>query len=50
MNRIIELNYRPDSFFRPQALEQYLLSKVKGSVLKHRLQVLFREGRHAESA
>ena len=44
----IDLNYRPKSYFGPQRLEQYLLSKVKGAVVRERLENLFRDGRHAE--
>jgi len=43
-----DLAYRPDTYFRPQRLERYLLSKVKGSVLRRKLQTLFDEGRHAD--
>ncbi|MBC7548723.1 MAG: hypothetical protein H7224_08820 [Polaromonas sp.] len=48
MNSNIDLEFRPDSYFRPQKLELYLLSQVKGTVLKRKLQSLFAEGRHAE--
>jgi len=48
VNDDIDLNQRPDTYFRPQKLERYLLSKVKGAVLRRRLQGLFDEGRHAE--
>jgi hypothetical protein len=44
----IDLDYRPDTYFRPQKLERYLLSKVKGAVLRKKLQALFDAGRHAE--
>lgn len=44
----MDLNYRPDTYFRHHKLEQYLLSKVKGTVLRKQLQALFDEGRHAE--
>ncbi len=36
----IDLDFRPDSYFRPHRLEEYLLSKVKGAV--HPNQVLTR--------
>lgn len=49
MNDDIDLDFRPGTYFRPQRLEQYLLSRVKGAVLKKRLRALFREGRHAEA-
>lgn len=44
----IDLNFRPGSYFKPQRLEQFLLSKVKGAVIKKQLQSLFNEGRHSE--
>jgi len=44
----IDLDFRPDTYFRPQRLERYLLSKVKGAVLRERLQALFDAGLHAE--
>lgn len=44
----LDVNYRPDTYFRPHKLEQYLLSKVKGAVVREKLQALFDEGRHAE--
>jgi hypothetical protein len=48
MSAEIDLGYRPDTYFRPQKLERYLLSKVKGAVLRKKLQALFDAGRHAE--
>lgn len=48
MSDRIHLDYRPDTYFRPQKLERYLLSKVKGAVLRRQLQTLFDAGRHAE--
>lgn len=48
MSSSIDLDYRPDTYFRPQKLERYLLSKVKGAVLRRKLQALFDAGRHAE--
>jgi hypothetical protein len=44
----IDLRYRPRTYFRPQKLETYILSKVKGAVLRKKLRVLFDEGRHAD--
>src|ERR1039458_3029 len=44
----IDLNFRPSSYFSPRGLEQYLISRVKGGVLKRKLQTLFEEGRHSE--
>jgi hypothetical protein len=44
----VDLNFRPDTYFKPHKLERYLLSKVKGGVVKKKLQTLFAEGRHAE--
>ncbi|MBX3589933.1 MAG: hypothetical protein KF755_03400 [Burkholderiaceae bacterium] len=48
MNKQIDLGYRPETYFRPQKLERYLLSKVKGAVVRKKLQALFDSGRHAE--
>lgn len=48
MNDDIDLNFRPSSYFGPRRLEQYLLSRVKGGVLKRKVQALFAEGRHSE--
>lgn len=48
MTREIDLDFRPTTYFRPQALEQYLLSNVKSAVLKCKLQALFSESRHSE--
>jgi hypothetical protein len=46
----IDLSFRPKSYFGPQRLEEYLISKVKGAVLKARLEALSKEGRHQEVA
>ncbi len=48
MTTAIDLDFRPNTYFRPQKLEKYLLTKVKGAVLKKKIQVLFSEGRHSE--
>ena len=48
MTRPIDLHVRPRTYFRPERLETYLLSKVKGAVLRKTLKALFKEGRHAE--
>jgi hypothetical protein len=48
MSAEIDLDYRPDTYFRPQKLERYLLSKVKGAALRKKLRALFDAGRHAE--
>lgn len=45
----IDLAYRPATYFRPQKLEQYLLSKVKGAVLKRNLKSMFSQGLHEEA-
>lgn len=50
MTKPIDLDYRPKTFFRPHALEKYLLSKVKGAVLRRKLTVLFEEGRYEEAS
>jgi hypothetical protein len=46
----IDLNFRPKSYIGPRRLEQYLISKVKGAVVKARLEALSKEGRHDEVA
>lgn len=48
MNAEIDLDYRPATYFRPQKLERYLLSKVKGAVLRNELQALLDAGRYGE--
>lgn len=48
MSDEIHLDYRPATYFRPQKLERYLLSKVKGTVLRKKLRALFDAGPHAE--
>ena len=48
MSDEIDLDFRPPTYFRPQQLEKYLLSKVKGAVLRKRLEALFEAGRHDE--
>ncbi len=48
MNQAIDQGFRPGTYFRPHRLEQHLLSKVKGAVLRDRLRALFAEGRHDE--
>ena len=48
MSKEIDLEYRPKTYFRPEKLEKDLLSKVKGAVLRKKLQALFDAGRHAE--
>ena len=48
MSQTIDLDFRPKTYFGPHPLEQHLLSKVKGAVLRDRLKALFAEGRHDE--
>ena len=48
MSKAIDLSFRPATYFGPQRLERYLLGKVKGAVLRKRLQALFDAGRHDE--
>ncbi|TFH72494.1 hypothetical protein E3V39_13085 [Gammaproteobacteria bacterium LSUCC0112] len=48
MSSGIDLDYCPKSYFRPEKLEKYLLSKVKGAVLRKKLKALFEAGRHDE--
>ena len=44
----IDLEFRPRSYFRPAALEKFLISKVKGVVLRKRLSALFEAGQYEE--
>jgi|GEM_PF-575105 len=48
MSDEIDMDFRPRTYFRPEKLENYLLSKVKGAVLRKKLQALFEAGRHGE--
>ena len=48
MSDEIDLEFRPKTYFRPLKLEKYLLSKVKGAVLRKKLKALFEAGRHDE--
>jgi hypothetical protein len=48
MTTSIDINFRPKAYFGPERLEQYLISKVKGSVVRRKLKTLFKEGRHSE--
>lgn len=50
MTNTIDLNARPASYFRPQALEDYVLSRVKGAVVKAHLRELLASDRHDEVA
>ncbi len=34
MSKPIDLQFRPKTYFRPEKLEKYLLSKVKGAPAK----------------
>jgi hypothetical protein len=44
------LSFAPKSYFGPQQLGQYLLSKVKGATVREKLKALFRQGRRFELA
>jgi len=48
MTTDIDLDYRPTSYFRPEGLDSYLLSQVKGSVLRERLKAHYDAGHHDE--
>jgi hypothetical protein len=48
MSKEIDINFRPKTYFRPQKLERYLISQVKGAVVRDRLERLLAEGRHDE--
>jgi hypothetical protein len=46
----INLDYKPKSYFGPRRLEEYLISQVKGAVVRERLETLFNEGLYGEVA
>ena len=48
MTTELDLDSRPASYFRPQSLENHLISKIKNAVIKEQLQTLFESGHHAE--
>ena len=50
MTDAIDLEYRPSSYFRPQPLEEYVLSRVKGAVVKAHLRELLAADQHDEVA
>lgn len=50
MGEGIDLDFRPKSYFGPRRLENYLISKVKGAVVRARLETLSEQGRHDEVA
>ena len=49
VSKNIDVNFRPKSYFRPQKIEQFLLSKVQNAVLRNQLEKLFDKGRHDEA-
>ena len=48
MTEAIDLGYRPQTYFRPKGLEEFLISKVKGAVVRETLETMLHEGRHEE--
>jgi hypothetical protein len=46
----VDLTYAPKSYFGPQGLQEYLISKVKGAIVREKLKALLRSGRHSELA
>jgi len=50
MNESIDLNYRPAGYFGPQALEDYVLSRVKNALVRDRLKALLASDQHGEVA
>lgn len=48
MTETIDLDFRPASYFRPQPLDEYVLSRVKGALVKARLRELIASDRHDE--
>jgi hypothetical protein len=50
MNTSINRDFRPATYFRPQKLEAFLLTRVKGAVMRDRLKMLFEQGLHKEAS
>jgi hypothetical protein len=50
MTETIDLEYRPSSYFRPQPLEEYVLSRVKGALMKAHLRELLAADQQDEVA
>lgn len=50
MTDVLNLDYKPKSYFGSRRLEEYLISQVKGAVVRERLETLFNEGRFDEVA
>jgi hypothetical protein len=50
MNTSIDRDFRPTTYFRPQKLEAFLLTRVKGAVMRNRLKMLFEQGLHQEAS
>ena len=48
MSKDVNIQYRPKTYFRPEKLEKYLLSQVKGAVMRKKLKALIDAGRHSE--
>ena len=48
MSEPIDLRYRPKTYYRPERFEKYLLTRVKGAVLRKRLKAMLDEGRDEE--
>lgn len=49
MSDHIDLQFRPKTYFKPTPLQQFLLSKVKGTLLRKKLAGLFQAGRYEEA-
>ncbi len=45
----IDLGFTPRSYFRPQALDRFLATKVKNEVLRRRLEAMFDAGQYAKA-
>ena len=48
MKMDIDLSFRPRRYFRPERLENHVISQVRNTVLRRELKALFAAGRHAE--
>ena len=42
MSTDIDMGFRPNTYFRPQKIEDYLLSSVKSPAIRKRLRAMFR--------
>lgn len=48
MDKKIDLNYRPEGYFRPIGLQQHLIDQVKDASVRVHLEQLLKQGRFEE--